>query len=87
MHTRLNLHGSIFAFIHLTDGKAHDMNVFDEIAIKGGAFNVMERGCIDFEQHSHFTLESAFFVVRTPQEHRASAALLASGQEDHRLAQ
>ena len=65
MHTLLDLHGSIPTFIRITDGKVHDVNVLDEIAIEAGAFYVMDRGYIDFERLYRFTLESAFFVVRT----------------------
>jgi len=65
MHTLLDLHGSIPSFIRITDGKVHDVNVLDEIAIETGAFYVMDRGYIDFERLYRFTLESAFFVVRT----------------------
>ena len=65
MHTLLDLHGSIPTFIHITNGKVHDVNVLDEIAIEAGAFYVMDRGYIDFERLYRFTLESAFFVVRT----------------------
>jgi hypothetical protein len=65
MHTLLDLHGSIPTFIRITDGKVHDVNVLDEIALEAGAFYVMDRGYIDFERLYRFTLESAFFVVRT----------------------
>ena len=65
MHTLLDLHGSIPTFIRITNGKVHDVNVLDEIAIEAGAFYVMNRGYIDFERLYRFTLESAFFVVRT----------------------
>jgi hypothetical protein len=65
MHTLLDLHGSIPTFIRITDGKVHDVNVLDEIAIEAGAFYVMDRGYIDFERLYRFTLDSAFFVVRT----------------------
>src|SRR5664280_3096694 len=65
MHTLLDLHGSIPTFIHITNGKVHDVNVLDEIAIEAGAFYVMDRGYIDFERLYRFTLSSAFFVVRT----------------------
>jgi hypothetical protein len=65
MHTLLDLHGSIPTFIRITDGKVHDVNVLDEIAIEAGAFYMMDRGYIDFERLYRFTLESAFFVVRT----------------------
>jgi len=65
MHTLLDLHGSIPTFIHITDGKVADVNVLDEIDLEAGAFYTMDRGYIDFKRLYRFTLESAFFVVRT----------------------
>ena len=65
MHTLLDLHGNIPAFIHVTDGKVHDVNVLDLIAPEAGAFYVMDRAYVDFERLFLFTLCSAFFVVRT----------------------
>jgi hypothetical protein len=64
MHTLLDLRGNIPTFIHITDGKVHDVNVLDLILPEAGAFYVMDRGYIDFERLYRFTLESAFFVVR-----------------------
>src|SRR5664280_1830824 len=65
MHTLLDLRGNIPTFIRITDGKVADVNVLDEINLEAGAFYVMDRGYIDFERLYRFTLESAFFVVRT----------------------
>jgi len=65
MHTLLDLHGNIPTFISITSGKAHDVNILDEIAPEAGAFYVMDRGYVDFERLYVFTLSSAFFVVRT----------------------
>jgi IS4 transposase len=65
MHTLLDLHGNIPAFIRITDGKVHDVNILDEIMPEAGAFYVMDRGYIDFQRLFVFTLSSAFFVVRT----------------------
>jgi hypothetical protein len=65
MHTLLDLHGNIPTFISITDGKVHDVNILDEILPEAGAFYVMDRGYVDFERLYRFTLESAFFVVRT----------------------
>jgi len=65
IHTLLDLHGNIPTFIRITDGKAHDVNILDEILPEAGAFYVMDRGYIDFERLYVFTLSSAFFVVRT----------------------
>lgn len=65
MHSLLDLHGSIPTFIRITNGKVHDVNVLDDIALQAGAFYVMDRGYIDFERLYRFTLSAAFFVVRT----------------------
>ena len=65
MHTLLNLRGNIPAFVHITEGKVHDVNVLDQNAPEPGAFYVMDRGYIDFERLFVLTLSSAFFVVRT----------------------
>jgi hypothetical protein len=52
-------------FVHITDGKVHDVNVLDQIVPEPGAFYVMDRGYIDFERLFVLTLSAAFFVVRT----------------------
>ncbi|MGD0547419.1 MAG: IS4 family transposase [Terracidiphilus sp.] len=65
MHTLLDLRGNIPTFIRITDGKVHDVSILDELRIEAGAFYVMDRGYIDFERLHAFTLELAFFVVRS----------------------
>ena len=50
MHTLLDLRGNIPAFVHITDGTVHDVNVLDQIVPEPGAFYVMDRGYIDFER-------------------------------------
>ena len=65
MHTLLDLRGNIPAFVHITDGKVHDVNVLDQIVPEAGAFYVMDRGYIDFERLFVLTLSAAFFVIRT----------------------
>jgi hypothetical protein len=65
MHTLLDLHGNIPTFIRITDGKAHDVHILDEILPEAGAFYVMDRGYVDFQRLYVFTLSAAFFVVRT----------------------
>ena len=67
VRTLLDLRGNIPTFIRITDGKAHDVNILDEIVPEAGAFYVMDRGHIDFERLFAFTLSSAFFVVRSKQ--------------------
>ena len=65
MHTLLDLHGNIPTFIRISDGKLHDVNVLDDLAIEPGAFYVFDRGYLDFERLYRFVLSAAFFVTRT----------------------
>ena len=50
LHTLLDLRGAIPAFIHISDGKLHDVNVLDMLVFEAGAFYVMNRGYVDFER-------------------------------------
>ena len=50
LHTLLDLRGSIPTFIHISDGKMHDVNVLDLLLIEAGAFYIMDRGYLDFER-------------------------------------
>lgn len=64
IHTLLDLRGNIPTFLHISNGKRHEVNVLDEITPEAGAFYVMDRGYLDFDRLYRFTVESAFFVVR-----------------------
>ena len=44
LHTLLNLRGSIPEFIHISNGKLHDVNVLDVLPLSPGAFCIMDRG-------------------------------------------
>ena len=44
LHTLLDLRGSIPAFIHISNGKMHEVNVLDILVLEPGAFYVMDRG-------------------------------------------
>ncbi len=64
LHTLLDLRGNIPTFIHITDGKVHDVNVLDMLLPEAGAFYVMDRGYIDFERLFELNCSGAFFVIR-----------------------
>jgi hypothetical protein len=64
MHTLLDLRGAIPAFIHISDGKLHDVNVLDMLTFEAGAFYVMDRGYVDFERLYALHQAGAFFVTR-----------------------
>jgi hypothetical protein len=64
MHTLLDLRGAIPAFIHISGGKLHDVNVLDMLTFEPGAFYVMDRGYVDFERLYALHQAGAFFVTR-----------------------
>jgi hypothetical protein len=64
LHTLLDLRGAIPAFIHISDGKLHDVNVLDILPVEAGAFYVMDRGYLDFERLHAMHQAGAFFVTR-----------------------
>ena len=64
LHTLLDLRGNIPAFIHITDGKTHEVNVLDTLSFEAGAFYVMDRGYLDFSRLFTLHQSGAFFVTR-----------------------
>jgi hypothetical protein len=67
LHTLLDLRGSIPTFLHISDGKLHDVNVLDILPIEAGAFYVMDRGYLDFTRLYAMHQAGAFFVTRAKQ--------------------
>jgi len=64
MHTLLDLRGNIPSFIHISDGKLHDVNALDLLAPEPGAIYVMDRGYVDFTRLHRLHQSGAFFVTR-----------------------
>jgi hypothetical protein len=64
LHTLLDLRGNIPSFIHISDGKWHDVNVLDILTLEPGAFYVMDRGYLDFARLYALNQSGAFFVTR-----------------------
>jgi hypothetical protein len=64
LHTLLDLRGAIPAFIHISDGKMHGVNVLDILSVEAGAFYVMDRGYLDFARLYRRHQLGAFFVTR-----------------------
>jgi Domain of unknown function (DUF4372)/Transposase DDE domain len=64
LHTLLDLRGNIPTFIHISDGKLHEVNTLDILPVEAGAFYVMDRGYLDFRRLYTLGQASAFFVIR-----------------------
>ena len=65
LHTLLDLRGNIPAFISITDGKVHDVNILDELIPEPGSFYIMDRGYLDFKRLYTLNQFRAFFVIRS----------------------
>lgn len=64
LHTLLDLRGNIPSFLHVSDGKLHDVNVLDLLLPEPGAFYIMDRGYIDFQRLYRLHEAKSFFVTR-----------------------
>lgn len=65
LHTLLDLRGNIPCFIHISNGKMHDVNVLDQLLIEAGALYAIDRGYVDYRRLHRFETNKAFFVTRT----------------------
>jgi hypothetical protein len=64
LHTLLDLCGNIPSFIHISDGKMHEVNILDQLVPEPGAFCIMDRGYLDFERLHRMHLAGSYFVTR-----------------------
>jgi Transposase DDE domain/Domain of unknown function (DUF4372) len=65
LHTLLDLRGAIPSFIHITDGKTHEVNILDDLIIEPGAYYLLDRGYLDFSRLFDIHQAQAFFVTRS----------------------
>lgn len=64
LHTLLDLRGSIPTFIHISDGKTHEVRVLDALTPEAGAFYLLDRGYLDFARLHTFHEAGSFFLIR-----------------------
>jgi hypothetical protein len=64
LHTLLDLRGNIPTFIHISNGKMHEVNILDQLLPEPGAFYIMDRGFLDFQRLYRFHQAGSFFVTR-----------------------
>ena len=74
MHTLLDLRGNIPSFIHISDGKLHDVHALDMLLPEAGAIYVVDRGYVDFARLYVLHQAGAFFVTRA----KSTSMLIAS---------
>jgi hypothetical protein len=71
LHTLLDLRGNIPTFIHISDGKIHEVSVLDQLLPEPGAFYIMDRGFLDFARLHRFHQAGSFFVTRAKSNTKA----------------
>jgi Domain of unknown function (DUF4372)/Transposase DDE domain len=64
LHTLLDVRGSIPSFIHISDGKTHEVNVLDALTPEPGAFYLLDRGYMDFARLHALHEAGSFFLIR-----------------------
>src|SRR6266516_1300874 len=71
LHTLLDLRGNIPTFIHISDGKLHEVSILDQLVPEPGAFYIMDRGFLDFARLYRFHQAGGFFVTRAKSNTKA----------------
>lgn len=64
LHTLLDLRGNLPTFIHISDGKTHDVNILDELVLEATAIYLMDKGYLDFQRLYRLHQADAFFLTR-----------------------
>jgi hypothetical protein len=64
LHTLIDLRGNIPCFIYVTEGKVHNVNALDKLALEPDAFYIMDRTYTDFSRLYSFTQKLSFLIVR-----------------------
>ena len=64
LHTLLDLRGNIPTFIHVRDGKMHEVNVLDQLLPEPRAFYIVDRDFTDFARLYRLHAAGSYFVIR-----------------------
>ena len=75
MHTLLDLRGNIPSFIHISDGKLHDVHALDMLLPEAGAIYVVDRGYVDFARLYVVAPSRGLLRHACQVEHRCSSRL------------
>ena len=75
MHPLLHLRGNIPSFIHISDGKLHDVHALDMLLPEAGAIYVVDRGHVDFARPLCVAPSRGLLRHACQVEHRCSSRL------------
>ena len=65
LHTKMDAKTSIPDFIHISDGKMHDVNALDLITLIADSFYILDRGYLDYTRLYRIHKAQAYFITRT----------------------
>ena len=81
LHTLLDLRGSIPAFIRVTNGLVHDVNILDDLVFSPGAFYILDRGYLDFAKKVFSQRTIEFFRYPHKKEFQLPKNLFSSNRQ------
>lgn len=64
LHTKMDAKTSIPDFIHISNGKMHDVSILDHITIVADSFYILDRGYLDYTRLYRVNKAEAFFIIR-----------------------
>ncbi|MFQ6052529.1 MAG: IS4 family transposase [Candidatus Hydrothermarchaeota archaeon] len=64
LHLLLDHEGYLPEFVHITEGKVHELRILRTLHFSPGTIVVFDRGCVDYELFSIWTEEGVYFVTR-----------------------
>jgi IS4 transposase len=64
LHLLLDHDGYLPEYVHVTEGKVHEINILRRLSFNPGTIVVIDRGLIDYELFGNWTKEGIFFVTR-----------------------
>ena len=64
LHLLLDHAGYLPKFVHVTEGKVHEVNILRSLDFEAGTIMVYDRGLVDFSLLSHFIENDVYFVTR-----------------------
>ncbi len=64
LHTQLDLRGNLPCLVHVTDGRAFDTAILDQLVLEPGSFYIMDRAFVDYARLAMITESLAYFIVR-----------------------
>ena len=67
MHTMINAMEDVPCLVKYSSAATHDHTFLKELNLKKGSYVVFDKGYLDYQQYSQWTLDNIFFVTRQKQ--------------------